>query len=98
MIVPFPAYGTPLTERELEILDSLSRGKTNIEIGQELYLTTNTVKTHLQRIFRKLGACGRAHAVSIAYSQRLLAFQLLIPPCQGSRQVCVCACHQKRRR
>lgn len=52
-----------LSKRELEVLRGMSLGKTNGEIGGELRLSEDTVKTHAQRLFRKLSANDRAHAV-----------------------------------
>lgn len=55
---------TPLSPRELEIMEWVTRGKTNIEIGMILDISAYTVKNHLQRIFRKLDVLNRAQAVS----------------------------------
>jgi len=61
--------GTPpsLTERELQVLDGMSRGRSNGEIGRELFLSEDTVKTHARRLFRKLGAADRAQAVAMGF-------------------------------
>lgn len=61
-----------LTSRELEVLRGMSQGKSNAEIGQELYLTEDTIKTHARRLFRKLDASDRAHAVALAYRSGLI--------------------------
>ncbi|MGN6089830.1 MAG: response regulator [Actinomycetes bacterium] len=53
-----------LTEREMQVLTGMSRGRSNAEIGRELYLSEDTIKTHARRLFRKLGAVDRAHAVA----------------------------------
>jgi transcriptional regulator EpsA len=53
-----------LSEREIEIMQWVCRGKTNSEIGQILDISFFTVKNHLQRIFRKLDVLNRAQAVS----------------------------------
>ena len=45
----------------------MSRGRSNAEIGRELYLSEDTVKTHARRLFRKLGAADRAHAVALGF-------------------------------
>ena len=45
----------------------MSRGRSNSEIGRELYLSEDTVKTHARRLFRKLGAADRAHAVAVGF-------------------------------
>jgi DNA-binding NarL/FixJ family response regulator len=56
-----------LTERELQVLAGMSHGRSNGEIGRELYLSEDTIKTHARRLFRKLGAADRAHAVALGY-------------------------------
>jgi len=56
-----------LTERELQVLRGMSRGRSNAEIGKELYLSEDTVKTHARRLFRKLGAADRAQAVAMGF-------------------------------
>ena len=62
------AGGMPvLTERELQVLRGMGRGRSNAEIGKELYLSEDTVKTHARRLFRKLGAADRAQAVAVGY-------------------------------
>ena len=62
---PDSAGGMPvLTERELQVLRGMGRGRSNSEIGKELYLSEDTVKTHARRLFRKLGAADRAQAVA----------------------------------
>ncbi len=61
-----------LTVRELECLGFIAEGFSNKAIGRELWLSEFTVKTHVGRLFRKLGARDRAHAVGIAYRTGLL--------------------------
>lgn len=56
-----------LTERELQVLSGMSRGQSNGQIGQELFLSEDTIKTHARRLFRKLGARDRAQAVAIGF-------------------------------
>ena len=51
-----------LTERELEILDLLSKGMTNQDITGQLFLSLSTVKTHVHRIISKLGVSDRTQA------------------------------------
>jgi DNA-binding NarL/FixJ family response regulator len=60
---PLPA----LTEREMQVLAGMSRGRSNADIGRELYLSEDTVKTHARRLFRKLGAADRAQAVALGF-------------------------------
>lgn len=61
-----------LTERELDILAQLSHGLGNREIARALFISEATVKTHLGRIYDKLGVDSRAGAVAVAKEQRLL--------------------------
>ncbi len=56
-----------LTEREVQVLGGMSRGKSNAEIGRELFLSEDTVKTHARRLFRKLEAADRAQAVAVGF-------------------------------
>jgi DNA-binding NarL/FixJ family response regulator len=62
-----PGDPPALTERELQVLTGMSRGRSNHEIGKELYLSEDTIKTHARRLFRKLGAADRAQAVALGY-------------------------------
>nr|WP_249408828.1 response regulator transcription factor [Frigoribacterium sp. CFBP 8751] len=55
-----------LTPREGEVLELLGAGLTNRAIAERLYLSESTVKTHLVRVFAKLGVDGRAAAVAEA--------------------------------
>jgi LuxR family maltose regulon positive regulatory protein len=52
----------PLTTREIEVLQRLARALSTDDIANELYLSVNTVKTHLKSIYRKLGTSGRSAA------------------------------------
>ena len=61
-----------LTERELDVLRLIGRGATNTEIGQELYISEGTVKTHVGRIFSKLGLRDRAAAVVFTFDHGLV--------------------------
>jgi LuxR family maltose regulon positive regulatory protein len=70
-----PTGGTlaePLTEREQRILRYLPTMLSNAEIGAEVFVSLNTVKTHLRSIYRKLNASGRADAVDRARRLGLL--------------------------
>jgi LuxR family maltose regulon positive regulatory protein len=62
----------PLTQRELRILRYLPTMLSNAEIGAEMFVSLNTVKTHLRSIYRKLHASGRADAVDRARELGLL--------------------------
>lgn len=61
-----------LTDREREILQLVARGLNNEEIGQELFISPATVKTHLARIMGKTGAHDRAQLVVFAYESGLV--------------------------
>jgi len=61
-----------LTERELQVLRGMSQGQSNGEIGHELFLSEDTVKTHARRLFRKLGARDRAQAVAVGFRRGLV--------------------------
>ena len=60
------------TRREIEVLDGVARGLTNAEIGRELFIGESTVKTHLLRLFAKLGVDDRTRAVTVALDRGLI--------------------------
>jgi LuxR family maltose regulon positive regulatory protein len=62
----------PLSEREREVLRLLSGMLTTAEIGTEMYISVNTVKTHLRSIYRKLSAAHRGEAVRRARELQLI--------------------------
>lgn len=62
----------PLTARQKEILDSVTRGLTNKDIARMLNISPSGVKAHLSAIFEKIGAADRAEAVAIAFRRHLL--------------------------
>lgn len=76
-VVPLPvrpmAGGPSLSGREIEVLEGMSRGKSNAQIGRELHLSEDTVKTHARRMFRKMGAADRAQAVALGFRWGLLS-------------------------
>ncbi len=59
-----PGLADALTARELEVLQLLARGQTNLEIARTLVVREGTIKYHVKNILRKLGATSRADAVS----------------------------------
>jgi LuxR family maltose regulon positive regulatory protein len=63
---------TPLSEREHAVLRLLPTGLSNREISRELYVSVNTVRSHVQAIYRKLEVTSRAEAVAHARHLRLL--------------------------
>ncbi|WP_434481869.1 helix-turn-helix transcriptional regulator [Streptomyces sp. NBC_01340] len=61
-----------LTARESDVLRLLARGRTNRQIGEELFITGKTASVHVSNILAKLGAAGRTEAVAIAYREGLV--------------------------
>jgi DNA-binding NarL/FixJ family response regulator len=66
--------GSPeqLTPREVEVLAAVGRGLSNGDIGRELFIGEATVKTHLLRVFQKLGVDDRTRAVTVAMERGIL--------------------------
>jgi DNA-binding CsgD family transcriptional regulator len=62
--LPQPFKTERLTARELQIVELVALGRTNGEIGTELWITENSVKQALKRMFRKLDVCSRAEMVA----------------------------------
>ena len=74
---PRPGTTTPaalqrLTERELDVLRQVATGRSNADIARQLSLSEATVKTHINRVFAKLGLRDRAQAVVVAYEAGLV--------------------------
>jgi len=77
---PPPFDGNPrgqeslgISEREMEVLRELAAGHSNKEIARRLAVSPNTVKTHVARVFEKLGASRRTEAIRKARELGLLA-------------------------
>ncbi len=74
-VVPEPDCEDPLFEvlspRERDILLGIADGRTNIEIGRQLFISEKTVRNHITRIFEKLGVQSRAQAIVLAKDKRL---------------------------
>ena len=68
-----PAAPAPdgLTQREVEILALIARGLTNSEIAAQLFLSSHTIKTHINRIFAKTGSRDRAAAIGYAHRHNI---------------------------
>jgi DNA-binding NarL/FixJ family response regulator len=65
-------HSAGLSERELTMLRTLARGLSNKAIGNELWVSEQTVKFHLTNIYRKLGVENRTQATRVAYEHRLV--------------------------
>jgi two-component system nitrate/nitrite response regulator NarL len=61
-----------LSDREMEVLECLAQGKTTSQVAEELFISENTVKTHVRHILEKLEASNRAEAVSKATQMGLI--------------------------
>ena len=71
-----PELLDPLSERELEVLALIAAGRSNEEVGRELYVSVGTVKTHLKHIYGKLEVHTRTQAVARARELRLLTSEI----------------------
>ena len=76
-VIPFHAPRRELeqepTMREVEVLQLISEGLLNREIGDRLFLSEETVKSHVRHLLAKLQARSRAHAVAIGFRRSLIA-------------------------
>lgn len=76
-IIPFSAPLRELeqepTPREVQVLQLISEGLVNREIGKVLFLSEETVKSHVRHLLAKLQARSRAHAVAIGFRRGILA-------------------------
>jgi len=61
-----PRPGAELSAREREVLELVALGRSNREIGQQLFISTKTVSVHVSNILAKLGAGGRTEAAALA--------------------------------
>ena len=57
------SYG--LTQREIEVLHLLAQGKTNAQIGQDMFIAEGTVKAHVQHIYQKLDVHSRKELLAL---------------------------------
>jgi DNA-binding NarL/FixJ family response regulator len=76
-VIPFqPAaqqeFGQEPTAREIEVLQLISDGLVNREIGVRLFLSEETVKSHVRHLLAKLQARSRAHAVAVGFRRGLI--------------------------
>ena len=75
-VIPFSAPLRELeqepTMREVEVLQLISDGLVNREIGQRLFLSEETVKSHVRHLLAKLQARSRAHAVAVGFRRGII--------------------------
>jgi DNA-binding NarL/FixJ family response regulator len=69
------ARAAGLTDREIDVLTRIARGLSNPDIGRDMHLAVDTVKTHVRRLFRKLNVQDRAHAVAVGFQRGILGDQ-----------------------
>ncbi|MEM1095365.1 MAG: response regulator transcription factor [Bacteroidota bacterium] len=68
-----PAYTFDLSSRELEILEGIVADETEHQIGERLFISPHTVRSHIKRIYKKLHVHSRASAVRVALQHRLVS-------------------------
>ena len=73
LAAPLREVGHDPTRREIEVLQLVSDGLVNREIGDRLFLSEETVKSHVRHILAKLQARSRAHAVAIGFRRGLIS-------------------------
>jgi DNA-binding NarL/FixJ family response regulator len=64
--------GSPISDREREVLSLIAQGRSNREVAAELFISEATVKTHLLHVYDKLGVNDRAAAVAVGFQRGLL--------------------------
>ncbi len=70
--LPIPEVEETPSKRELEVLELVADGLFNHEIAAHLFVSEETIKTHMHHLLGKLGARSRAHAISIAMRRGLI--------------------------
>ena len=70
---PVRTFEAEPTMREVEVLQLISDGLVNREIGERLFLSEETVKSHVRHLLAKLQARSRAHAVAVGFRRGLIA-------------------------
>jgi DNA-binding NarL/FixJ family response regulator len=77
-VIPFQpgpqqrTYEQEPTNREIEVLQLISDGLVNREIGERLFLSEETVKSHVRHLLAKLQARSRAHAVAVGFRRNII--------------------------
>ena len=80
-----PGFIPTLSEREMQVLASLMAGKTNREIGRELFIAESTVKAHVTSIFLKLGVSTRVEAAIVGWETFPMLRVLVSRPEESTR-------------
>ncbi|MFC3995913.1 response regulator [Nocardiopsis sediminis] len=75
-----PEEKSPLSPREMEVLELAARGRSNHQIARQLGITEGTVKRHMRNIFDKLAAQSRVEAANIAIAAGIIASPVTVPP------------------
>jgi ATP/maltotriose-dependent transcriptional regulator MalT len=65
-------WNSEVSYREVQVLEGVAVGMTDLQIGRKLWVSQHTIKSHLRRIYGKLGVCSRAQAVDTAFRSGLL--------------------------
>jgi len=65
-------WNADVSYREVQVLEGVAVGMTDLQIGRKLWVSQHTIKSHLRRIYGKLGVCSRAQAVDTAFRSGLL--------------------------
>lgn len=76
----------PITDRQLEILRNVARGKTNREVGETLGISERTVRNHMRAILKRLSSADRTHAVVTAIGKGWIAIPIEPDSAAGSAQ------------
>ena len=66
------AWNPDVSYREVQVLEGVAVGMTDVQVGRKLWVSQHTIKSHLRRIYAKLGVCSRAQAVDTAFRSGLL--------------------------
>jgi DNA-binding CsgD family transcriptional regulator len=66
------AWNPDVSYREVQVLEGVAVGMTDVQVGRKLWVSQHTIKSHLRRIYVKLGVCSRAQAVDTAFRSGLL--------------------------
>lgn len=70
------ATARPITNRQLEILRNVARGKTNRQIGETLGISERTVRNHMRAILKRMASSDRTHAVVLAIGHGWIAIPI----------------------